>query len=136
MNEQIAAAKTRQKANAMERARLHQGSKSGAAVKLTATSQSEVTEQPPNLYQVAKINIPDNIGDMTRLLHAELTKISQSQSIMLTLWEQLQKQKELTATLQQRLEGVENLGASALSILSHEGDVLSNHERRLRGLET
>lgn len=96
---QIAAAKLQQKENARHRASLQQGSKSGSAAQLTATPQSEVTEQPPNLYQVTKINIPDNLGDITRLLHAELTKIAQSQSIILTLWEKYRQSQSDVAEL-------------------------------------
>lgn len=55
--------------------------------------QSEVTERPPNLYRVPKINIPDNLHDVARLVQSELQKIEQSQSVMLSLWEKYQEQK-------------------------------------------
>jgi len=36
--------------------------------------QSEVTEHPPNLYRVPKINIPDNLHDVAKLVQSELQK--------------------------------------------------------------
>lgn len=104
---QIAEAKQRQKEDAKRRALEKLGGKSGAAAQLTATPQSEVTQQPPNLYQVAKINTPDNLGDMTRLLHSELTKIAQSQSILLTLWQQQQDAKDTITELRQQVRTLE-----------------------------
>lgn len=54
--------------------------------------QSEVTERAPNLYRVPKINIPDNLHDVAKLIQSELQKIESSQSILLSLWQKLQGQ--------------------------------------------
>lgn len=89
VREQIAAAKARQRQEARKRAQQKLGYKSGAAV-TTTTPQSEITEQPPTLYQVDKINTPADFEEVARLLHRELTKIQQSQSYLLTMWQKYQ----------------------------------------------
>lgn len=58
----------------------------------TANTQSEVTESPPTVYQVPNINVPENLEEAAKLIQSELQKISQSQSILLTLWEKLRNQ--------------------------------------------
>lgn len=88
---QIDAAKARQKARARERASQGVGRKSMAAA-TTTPAQSEITSKPPNLYQVTRINTPADFQEVARLLHDQLTKIAESQSYILTLWEKLRGQ--------------------------------------------
>ncbi|ELY9612858.1 hypothetical protein ACEF96_003145 [Salmonella enterica] len=58
----------------------------------TNNSQSEVAESPPVVYQVPNINVPENLEEAAKLIQSELQKISQSQSVLLTLWEKLKSQ--------------------------------------------
>ncbi|EDE9644413.1 hypothetical protein MM452_000244 [Salmonella enterica] len=58
----------------------------------TTNAQSEVAESPPVIYQVPNINVPENLEEAAKLIQSELQKISQSQSILLTLWEKLRNQ--------------------------------------------
>lgn len=58
----------------------------------TTNAQSEVTESPPVIYQVPNINVPENLEEAAKLIQSELQKISQSQSVLLTLWEKLKSQ--------------------------------------------
>ncbi|RYM60186.1 Uncharacterised protein [Serratia quinivorans] len=91
--EQVAAAKLKQKQDAMRRARQQLPGKSMMAT-MTTAEQSEVTERPPNLYRAPKINPPSNLMELTRLLQQELTKIEMAQSYLLTLWKKTQEQQE------------------------------------------
>ena len=88
---QIAAAKERQRKNARLRATQRLGGKSPAAVTST-TPQSELTSKPPILYEPPKINVPNSLWEVARLLEIELNKISASQSFLLTMWEKLRGQ--------------------------------------------
>lgn len=56
----------------------------------TSNEQSELTKTPPTVYRLAKINVPDNLVDMTKTLHGELQKIEQSQSVILSIWQKVQ----------------------------------------------
>ncbi|MDK9586722.1 hypothetical protein [Lelliottia wanjuensis] len=87
-------------ANAQERSRLATRHTSLASVD---NEQSEVTRKPPTIYQVPKINVPHNLEEFAKLLHQELTSIAQSQSIILTLWEQHQASQLTIAKLQARV---------------------------------
>lgn len=58
----------------------------------TTNAKSEVTESPPVIYQVPNINVPENLEEAAKLIQSELQKISQSQSVLLTLWEKLKSQ--------------------------------------------
>lgn len=58
----------------------------------TTNAQSEVAESPPVIYQVPNINVPENLEEAAKLIQSELQKISQSQSVLLTLWEKLKSQ--------------------------------------------
>lgn len=58
----------------------------------TTNAQSEVAESPPVIYQVPNINVPENLEEAAKLIQSELQKISQSQSVLLTLWEKLRNQ--------------------------------------------
>lgn len=80
---QIATEKAKQKVNALERSKVNARRTSASS---TSNQQSEVTEKPPALYQVPHINVPDNLHDVAKLVQAELAKIAESQSILLTLW--------------------------------------------------
>lgn len=88
VREQISQAKAEQKADAKRRARLGIGRKSGAAA--ITTTQSEVAEKPPVLYQPPKINTPADLGEVARLMQREFEKIAASQSYLLTLWKNKQ----------------------------------------------
>ncbi|HCL5072919.1 TPA: hypothetical protein N2F43_002183 [Salmonella enterica] len=76
-------------ADARRRATLNVRTTSNAS---TTNAQSEVTESPPAIYQVPNINVPENLEEAAKLIQSELQKISQSQSILLTLWEKLRNQ--------------------------------------------
>ncbi|HDG1101534.1 TPA: hypothetical protein PCY80_000301 [Klebsiella aerogenes] len=84
VREQISQAKAEQKADAKRRARLGFGA---AAI---TTTQSEVAEKPPVLYQPPKINTPADLGEVARLMQREFEKIAASQSYLLTLWKNKQ----------------------------------------------
>ncbi|MBF4180801.1 hypothetical protein [Lelliottia nimipressuralis] len=67
-----------------------------------SNNQSEVTSKPPTIYQVPKINTPGNMEEAAKLLQRELTSIAQSQSIIVTIWEEyLAQRKELTHLVRQ-----------------------------------
>ncbi|XUA17736.1 hypothetical protein ACQVA2_13740 [Citrobacter sp. OP27] len=89
MKGQIQAAKTAQRENARRRSKEATRRTSSAS---TSNTQSEVTERPPQVYRVPQINVPQNLHDAAKLIQGELTKIAQSQSIILTLWEKLRGQ--------------------------------------------
>lgn len=91
VSDQIRTAKEKQKANARLRAAGAAGRKSMGAVS-TTPEQSELTSKPPNLYQPERINVPADFPEVARLLYRELTKIAESQSIILTLWEKVRGQ--------------------------------------------
>ncbi|ASG63927.1 hypothetical protein CEW81_18235 [Kluyvera genomosp. 3] len=55
----------------------------------TSNKQSEVAQKPPQVYRVEGMNIPDDLAGMTKLVHSELQKIEQSQSVILSIWERL-----------------------------------------------
>ncbi|WP_333498537.1 hypothetical protein [Kluyvera sp. CHPC 1.2972] len=76
-----AESKARAKLNALERSK-----QATRQTSPSSTSNSQVTEAPPQLYQVAQINVPEDMHGMTKLVQAELLKIAQSQSIVLSLW--------------------------------------------------
>lgn len=86
---QITLAKQRQSENARARSKQPFRQTSSAS-----TSNSEVTERPPQVYQAPQINVPENLHEAAKLIHDELSKIAQSQSIILTLWEAYEKQKD------------------------------------------
>ncbi|EHG8445172.1 hypothetical protein J6D68_001291 [Salmonella enterica subsp. enterica] len=103
-------------ADARRRANLNVRTTSSAS---TTNDQSEVAESPPTVYQVPNINVPENLEEAARLIQSELQKISQSQSVLLTLWEKL-KSQAATAT------GVEfAVPISAPSVTSN-GVILDN----------
>lgn len=81
-------------ADARRRANLNVRTTSNSS---TENAQSEVTESPPAVYQVPNINVPENLEEAAKLIQSELQKISQSQSVLLTLWEKL-KSQAATAT--------------------------------------
>ena len=85
--EQIAMAKAKQKADALKRSKTNTRRTSQAS---TSNEQSQVTEQPPVMYQVPNISVPDNLHDCAKLIQGELAKIAQSQSVLLTLYERIQ----------------------------------------------
>lgn len=84
-------------ASARDRSRLATRHTSLASVD---NEQSEVTRKPPTIYQVPKINVPHNLEEFAKLFQQELTSIAQSQSIILTLWEQHQANQVMIAQLQ------------------------------------
>lgn len=65
----------------------------------TANPQSEVTKKPPQLYRLEKMNVPDTMAAMTRMVHAELQKIETSQSTILSLWQQMQEMSGTVETV-------------------------------------
>ncbi len=65
----------------------------------TANPQSEVTKKPPQLYRLEKMNVPDTMEAMTRMVHAELQKIETSQSTILSLWQQMQEMSGTVETV-------------------------------------
>jgi len=69
----------------------------------STSNQSEVTQNLPNLYQLPKINTPPNMKSCARLLQIELSKVAESQSIMLTVWEEFQAHKMEIVQLKQEL---------------------------------
>ena len=83
-------AKALQKLNALERSkqapRRHSSQASGSE------PQSEVAETAPTLYQVPKINVPEDLQEVAKLIQGELQKIEQSQSILLSIWEKVKDQ--------------------------------------------
>ena len=100
---QIAIAKAKQKDDALKRSKTDVRRVSQASV---SNEHSQVTERPPVMYQVPVINVPENIHDCTKLIHQELSKIAQSQSILLTLWELVQTQKVELSNLRQQVAGM------------------------------
>lgn len=95
---QIALAKLQQRANASARSKLPARQTSSAS-----TSNSEVTERPPQVYQAPQINVPENLHEAAKLIHDELNKIAQSQSVILTLWKKYEAQDEELARVKQQL---------------------------------
>ncbi|WP_337014982.1 hypothetical protein [Leclercia sp. AS011] len=69
----------------------------------STSNQSEVTQYLQNLYQLPKLNTPPNMKSCARLLQIELSKVAESQSIMLMVWEKFQAQKMEIAQLKQEL---------------------------------
>lgn len=82
---QIAASKLRQRESALLRSKTAIRRTSSAS-----TDNSQVTERPPQAYQAPQINIPSDLHEVAKLVHGEFEKIAQSQSVLLTLWQQLQ----------------------------------------------
>lgn len=91
--EQITEAKARQRADALKRSQIVTRRTSGASI-----SNSQVTERPPQVYQAPQINVPENLHDTAQLIHDELGKIAQSQSVLMTLWEQLKGKSTYSQT--------------------------------------
>ena len=94
---QVTEAKARQRENALLRSKTDIRRTSSAS---TENAQSEVTERPPALYQVPPINVPDNLHDCAKLIHSELTKIANSQSVLLSLWEKVKDQANTAGTVE------------------------------------
>lgn len=61
----------------------------------SASTQNELTASAPALYQVTKINVPASLGEVGKLIHSECTKIQQSQTIILSLWQQQEAKTEI-----------------------------------------
>lgn len=83
-------AKALQKQNA--RIRSKQAPRRNSSQALSSETQSEVTDRAPNLYRTPQINVPDDLQGVTKLIQSELSKIEQSQSVLLTMWEKLRGQ--------------------------------------------
>lgn len=62
--------------------------KSSMQAQPTAEQANQLTAEPPRLYRAPKINLGD-LPTLHKLVAQELMKISQSQSILLTLYEQM-----------------------------------------------
>ena len=61
-----------------------------AAARAASAPTSQVNNAPPQVYRVPRMNMPKDLAELTQLLHGELTKIEQSQSLILSIYEQLQ----------------------------------------------
>ncbi|EDZ3575095.1 hypothetical protein GVT67_11845 [Salmonella enterica] len=110
-------------ADARRRANLNVRTTSNSS---TENAQSEVTESPPTVYQVPNINVPENLEEAAKLIQSELQKISQSQSVLLTMWEKLKSQAATATGVEFTKpvtfgEGVE-FAAGAASTYYHGGD--------------
>jgi hypothetical protein len=108
VSDQIRIAKEKQKASARQRSAGVHPRKSMAAV-TTTPEQSEITNKPPNLYQVTRINTPADFPEVARLLSRELNKVAESQSYILTLWLNYQASKDEVAALRERIQTLENM---------------------------
>lgn len=95
---QIALAKLQQRANASARSKQPFRQTSSAS-----TSNSQVTDRPPQVYQAPQINVPENLHEAAKLIHDELNKIAQSQSIILTLWNKYEDQNKELAMVKRQL---------------------------------
>ncbi|WP_310606726.1 pyocin knob domain-containing protein [Buttiauxella brennerae] len=94
---QTSAAKIQQMENARQRAASDTRRSSSQAAAINV--QSTVTNRPPALYRVPKINVPSTLAECAKLIQSELQKIEQSQSILLTLWEGMREQRIFSPTL-------------------------------------
>lgn len=78
-----------------------------------STDNSQLTSSPPTVYRLSKLNIPSNLDGMTKLVHSELQKIEQSQSVILTLWQEYQAQKSDLAQAKKQLQKLTSAMARA-----------------------
>ncbi|MGB7801023.1 hypothetical protein [Buttiauxella sp.] len=62
-----------------------QKQKSDAAARAAAAAPSQVNEVAPSLYQAPQINVPGSLHEVAVLIRAELLKIEQAQSALLSL---------------------------------------------------
>lgn len=60
-----------------------------AAARAATASTSQVNNAPPQVYRVPRMNMPKDLAELTQLLHGELTKIEQSQSLIMSIYDQL-----------------------------------------------
>lgn len=79
---------------------------------LARSEQGQVTNRPPNLYQIPHINVPKDLAECARLIHLEFSRIAASQSIMLTLWEENEEKKTTIAKLENRIKLLEMRAAA------------------------
>lgn len=96
MTTQTKAAKLRQR----EADKLRAQQASAAA---TTVEQSQVTKKPPTLYSPPKITQSRDVGNLWKIVNNELISIAHSQSIILTLWQQLQDNAETVEKLKGEL---------------------------------
>ncbi|WP_419057410.1 hypothetical protein [Kluyvera georgiana] len=82
------AAKAKQLADALERSKTSIRSTSSAS-----TENSQLTAKPPTVYRLGPMNIPKDLAGMTKLLHSELQKIEQSQSVILSIAQKMDEMK-------------------------------------------
>ena len=96
--------------------------------------QSEVTERAPNLYRAPKINIPDNLHDVAKLIQSELQKIESSQSILLSLWEKVKDQanSEDAIDFKKDISAPTGIFSTIQAASANIGPVLPTNNRALR----
>lgn len=58
-----------------------------------STENSQLTSSPPTVYRLGPMNIPKDLAGMTKLLHSELQKIEQSQSVILSIAQKMDAMK-------------------------------------------
>lgn len=64
-----------------------------------STDNSQLTSSPPTVYRLGKLNIPKDMAGMTKLLHSELQKIEQSQSVILSIAEKVNAMTSIVETV-------------------------------------
>ncbi|TKV08249.1 hypothetical protein FDX19_15540 [Citrobacter sp. wls619] len=80
-------AKALAKANAATRSKTRVRTTSSSS-----TQNSQLTSSPPTVYRLEKLNVPADMTEMIKVLHSELQKIEQSQSVVLSIWERVKDQ--------------------------------------------
>lgn len=91
-------AKAKQLADALARSKEATRRTSSAS-----TENSQLTSSPPTVYRLGPMNIPRDLAGMTKLVHSELQKIEQSQSVILSI---AQKMDEMKAASVETINGV------------------------------
>ncbi|MCP2003512.1 UNVERIFIED_ORG: hypothetical protein J2Y78_002052 [Buttiauxella agrestis ATCC 33320] len=69
-----------------------QKQKSDAASRAAAAAPSQVNATSPMLYQAPQINVPGSLHEVAILVQEELTKIQQSQAVLVSIWQAVQAQ--------------------------------------------
>jgi len=58
----------------------------------TDNTESQVAESPPTVYQAPQINVPQDMHEAAKLIKGELEKIATSQTVLLSLWQNIKEQ--------------------------------------------
>lgn len=109
---------------AQSKAKASADAKARALAKAANGTESQVNNAAPLIYRAPQINVPATSHEFAALIQGELTKIEQSQSILLTLWEMAKGQVSTEAGIAFDKPVVANKGLEVRSAASNDKIVL------------